>query len=157
MVVGEGPGETEDIQGVPFVGAAGKMLDNLLRRAGLDRNQIYITNIVKCRPPGNRDPEPDEVAACWSYLRDQIQEIRPGVIVTLGKPATQRITSRFGTMGSLLECGDLMYEDGDLLIPVIAAYHPSYLLRAAQGQSERAKALLLEAINRLVLAKGVAE
>jgi len=148
MVIGEGPGENEDLQGVPFVGQAGRMLDNLLRRAGLKREDLYITNVVKCRPPGNRDPEPDEVHACWPFLMAQVEIIHPKVIVALGKHATQRMSTRFGSMGDLLACSDLQYGG----IPVVAAYHPSYLLRAAQGSSEHARNLLLAAIDRFIKA-----
>jgi uracil-DNA glycosylase family 4 len=85
MLIGEGPGWNEDQQGRPFVGAAGKFLNELLEDAGLDREEVFITNVVKCRPPGNRDPMPDEIAACAPYLNRQIAAIDPDVIVTLGR------------------------------------------------------------------------
>jgi len=85
MLVGEGPGWHEDQQGLPFVGAAGKFLNELLAIAGLERKDVFITNIVKCRPPGNRDPLPDEIHACNPYLEGQISAIKPDVIVTLGR------------------------------------------------------------------------
>ncbi len=85
MLVGEGPGWHEDQQGLPFVGNAGKFLNELLGKAGLERNDVFITNVVKCRPPGNRDPLPDEIAACAPYLDRQIAQIDPDVIVTLGR------------------------------------------------------------------------
>jgi uracil-DNA glycosylase family 4 len=85
MFVGEGPGFHEDQQGRPFVGAAGQFLDELLQSIGLRRSEVYITNVVKCRPPGNRDPQPEEMAACQSYLDRQIALIKPKVIVTLGR------------------------------------------------------------------------
>jgi len=87
MFIGEGPGKNEDLKGVPFVGAAGKFLDTLLESIGLTRADIFITNIVKCRPPANRDPEPDEKRACWPYLIEQIKAIKPKLIVTLGRHA----------------------------------------------------------------------
>jgi DNA polymerase len=87
MFVGEAPGRSEDEKGRPFVGAAGKMLDNLLKKAGIDRSQVFITNVVKCRPPGNRVPEEDEVAACRPYLERQIALIQPRVICVLGRTA----------------------------------------------------------------------
>lgn len=85
MLIGEGPGHHEDQQGKPFVGASGKFLSELLLNAGLSREEVFITNVVKCRPPGNRDPLPDEIAACRPYLRRQVQLIDPDVIVTLGR------------------------------------------------------------------------
>jgi DNA polymerase len=85
MLIGEGPGWHEDQQGRPFVGNAGKFLNELLGRAGVSREQVFITNVVKCRPPGNRDPMPDEIAACSEYLERQIAAIDPDVIVTLGR------------------------------------------------------------------------
>jgi uracil-DNA glycosylase len=85
MLIGEGPGHHEDQQGKPFVGASGKFLSELLLNAGLSREEVFITNVVKCRPPGNRDPLPDEIAACRPYLRRQVEVIDPDVIVTLGR------------------------------------------------------------------------
>jgi uracil-DNA glycosylase len=90
LFIGEGPGFHEDRQGRPFVGAAGQYLEELLRRIGLEREQVYITNVVKCRPPGNRDPEPDEIAACKPYLDRQIELIRPRLVITLGRFSMQR-------------------------------------------------------------------
>jgi len=90
MFIGEGPGFHEDRQGRPFVGAAGKYLEELLAQIHLTREQVYITNVVKCRPPGNRDPQPDEIAACRPYLDQQIERIQPQLIVTLGRFSMQR-------------------------------------------------------------------
>lgn len=90
MFIGEGPGFYEDQQGRPFVGASGKFLDDLLRGIGLDRTSVFITNVVKCRPPQNRDPQPDEIAACSKYLDAQIAAIAPKVVVTLGRHSMQR-------------------------------------------------------------------
>ena len=89
MLVGEAPGKNEDLQGEPFVGAAGKLLDKLLGEIGLDRSQVYIANVLKCRPPGNRDPKPEEIDACKGYLREQIRLIGPDVVMTLGNFATK--------------------------------------------------------------------
>jgi DNA polymerase len=89
MLVGEAPGKNEDLQGEPFVGAAGKLLDELLIEIGLQRPEVYIANVLKCRPPGNRDPLPDEIDCCKGYLREQIRLIRPEVVVTLGNFATK--------------------------------------------------------------------
>ena len=89
MFVGEGPGRNEDLQGVPFVGAAGQLLNRLLTEVGLERSNAYIANVVKCRPPGNRDPRPDEITACKGYLADQIRLVDPAVVMTLGNFATK--------------------------------------------------------------------
>jgi uracil-DNA glycosylase len=90
MLIGEGPGKNEDEQGRPFVGAAGKLLDQMIESIGLKRENVYIANVVKCRPPNNRDPLPDEVEACWSWLEQQIKIIKPKVIVTLGRHSLAR-------------------------------------------------------------------
>lgn len=90
MFIGEGPGKSEDEQGKPFVGAAGKFLDELLSEIGMNRGDVFITNVVKCRPPGNRDPLDNEIAVCWPYLEAQIKLIKPKLIVTLGRHAMNR-------------------------------------------------------------------
>jgi DNA polymerase len=97
MFIGEAPGKSEDAKGEPFVGAAGKFLDVLLSEIGLSREQVFITNIVKCRPPGNREPEPFEIETCTPYLHRQIKTIRPKFIVTLGKNSSAHIYSMIGT------------------------------------------------------------
>lgn len=126
MLVGEGPGAEEDKQGVPFVGAAGELLNKILGAIGLARDQVYVANIVKCRPPGNRDPEPDEVRACRGYLEQQIDLVRPAVLVALGRYAAQTL---LGTDASLTR---LRGEWHDLLgIPLRVTYHPAALLRNA--------------------------
>ena len=124
MLVGEGPGEQEDLQGVPFVGAAGQLLDRMLAIIDLDRRHYYIANIVKCRPPGNRDPRAEEQEACIPWLREQVRLARPKVIVCLGRIAAQRlidpefrITRQHG----------LWYKKGGIWMS--ALYHPSALLR----------------------------
>jgi uracil-DNA glycosylase family 4 len=94
MLVGEAPGRSEDIQGEPFVGAAGKLLDTLLSEIGLSRTQVFITNVVKCRPPENRDPLPDEIETCTPYLNRQIGIIQPAMIITLGKHSTAYVLGR---------------------------------------------------------------
>lgn len=91
MIIGEAPGKNEDLQGKPFVGAAGKFLDELLEVAGLKREDVFIANVLKCRPPSNRNPKPEEIEACATFLRQQTQTISPDVIVTLGNFATQFI------------------------------------------------------------------
>lgn len=91
LFVGEAPGKNEDQQGRPFIGAAGKLLDELMASIGLQRKDVYIANIIKCRPPGNRDPLPEEASACWPYLEEQLQSIKPLVIVTLGRHSMARL------------------------------------------------------------------
>jgi len=90
MFIGEGPGKNEDLKGEPFVGAAGKFLNELLASIGLERKDVFITNVVKCRPPGNRDPEKDEVASCYPYLEEQVRLIQPKLIILLGRHAMYR-------------------------------------------------------------------
>ena len=96
MFIGEGPGKNEDLQGRPFVGAAGKFLDQLLRQINLKREDVYIANVVKCRPPNNRDPKPEEAAACWPWLESQIKTIKPKIIIPLGRHSLQRFIPEAG-------------------------------------------------------------
>jgi DNA polymerase len=133
MFVGEGPGADEDAQGEPFVGRAGQKLNEMIRAIGLERKDVYIANIVKCRPPGNRDPEPDEVGTCSPFLFRQIEIIRPAVIVTLGSPASKTlldtkagITSLRGRWGAFRG------------VPVMPTFHPAYLLRKYTPENRRA-------------------
>jgi uracil-DNA glycosylase len=133
LFVGEGPGADEDALGEPFVGQAGKLLDNMLMAIKLKRGKnVYIANIVKCRPPGNRAPEADEIAACLPYLRRQIELIQPKLIVALGKVASNALLGKDATIASLRS--QLHDYHG---IPLIVTYHPAYLLRTP---SEKAKA-----------------
>ncbi|MBI3479321.1 MAG: uracil-DNA glycosylase [Nitrosomonadales bacterium] len=133
LFVGEGPGADEDALGEPFVGQAGKLLDNMLMAIKLKRgNKVYIANIVKCRPPGNRTPEADEIAACMPYLERQIALIQPRVIVALGKVASNALLAKDATLASLR--GQLHDFHGT---PLVVTYHPAYLLRTP---SEKAKA-----------------
>jgi DNA polymerase len=133
LFVGEGPGADEDIKGEPFVGQAGKLLDNMLAAIKLKRgDNVFIANVVKCRPPGNRTPEPDEVAQCMPYLRRQIELIQPRIIVALGKTAATALLDRDASLASLR--GRLHDYHG---IPLVIAYHPAYLLRSP---TEKAKA-----------------
>lgn len=125
LFVGEGPGAEEDVQGEPFVGQAGKLLDNMLAAIGLQRgDNVYIANIVKCRPPGNRNPEPAEALACEPYLARQIELIQPKLIVALGRVAAQNLLGSNETIGKLR--GSLHDCRG---IPLLVTYHPAYLLR----------------------------
>jgi len=132
MIVGEGPGADEDEQGEPFVGRAGQKLNEMIKAIGLERQDVFIANIVKCRPPGNRDPEPDEVATCSPFLFRQIEAIAPKAIVALGSPAAKTllgtkegITKIRGTWGSFRG------------IPVMPTFHPAYLLRAYTVENRR--------------------
>jgi DNA polymerase len=123
--IGEGPGENEDLQGRPFVGRAGELLNKMIAGMGLKREQVFIANIVKCRPPGNRVPAPDEVDTCTPYLVRQLEIIRPQVIVTLGLPSAKYMLNSKLSMGRLR--GNWHDWRGIKLMPT---FHPAYLLRA---------------------------
>ncbi len=132
LFVGEGPGADEDIQGEPFVGQAGKLLDNMLMSIKLKRGKsVYIANIVKCRPPNNRTPEADEIATCIPYLKRQIDLIGPKIIVALGKTAATSLLGREATLGSVR--GKVHDCHG---IPLIVTYHPAYLLRTPMDKAK---------------------
>ena len=122
--IGEGPGENEDQTGRPFVGRAGDLLNNMIVGMGLKREQVFIVNIVKCRPPGNRVPAPDEVATCTPYLERQLEIIRPRAIVTLGLPATQYMLQTKTSMGRLRGQWHKWRD-----IKLMPTYHPAYVLR----------------------------
>jgi len=120
MIIGEAPGKNEDLTGVPFVGAAGKFLDELLAVAGLERDEVFIANVVKCRPPGNRDPRPIEIETCVPFLREQVRVISPQIIVTLGNFATRVVLKTdagiTGLRGTVHEVGRFK---------VLPVYHPA--------------------------------
>jgi DNA polymerase len=124
MLIGEGPGAAEDRQGLPFVGPAGDLLTKILRAIEMERGDVYIANVVKCRPPGNRDPEPDEVAACREYLDRQIDLVKPRVIVALGRVAAQTLLGLDAPLGRMR--GTWHDVRG---VPTRATYHPAALLR----------------------------
>ncbi len=124
MFIGEAPGEQEDLKGEPFVGRAGKLLDEMILALGYRREQVYITNVVKCRPPGNRDPRPEEAAACEPYLIRQIALVRPKIILAVGRIAAQNLLKTKAPL-SRLRGKVHNYDD----IPLIVWYHPAYLLR----------------------------
>ena len=126
MFVGEGPGADEDEQGLPFVGRAGQLLTNMIHAMGYQRKDVYICNIVKCRPPGNRNPEPVEIETCFPFLKKQIEIISPKVIVCLGKFATQTLLETQIPISRLR--GKFQEKNG---IAVMPTFHPSYLLRNA--------------------------
>jgi DNA polymerase len=133
LFVGEGPGADEDAQGEPFVGQAGRLLDSMLAAIGCQRGRdVYIANVVKCRPPGNRTPTHEEALACAPFLDRQIELIAPKLIVALGKTAATRL---LGTEASLASLRGKVHRYRD--IPVVVTYHPAYLLRSLP---EKAKA-----------------
>ena len=131
LIIGEAPGAEEDRQGEPFVGRAGKLLNAMLRAIGLQRDQVYIANILKCRPPNNRDPKPEEVSCCEGYLQRQIALIRPKIILAVGRIAAQNLLKVDTPIGKMR--GN-RYEYGN--IPVVVTYHPAYLLRSP-GQKRK--------------------
>ncbi len=132
LVVGEAPGENEDLQGEPFVGQAGKLLDNMLKSIGLDRhNKVFIANVLKCRPPGNRNPEPAEVAQCEHFLRRQVELLRPKMILAMGRFAVQALLQSQEPIGKLR--GRLHQYHG---VPVVVTYHPAYLLRTLPDKAK---------------------
>jgi DNA polymerase len=131
--IGEGPGETEDLQGRPFVGRAGELLNKMIAGMGLRRQQVFIANIVKCRPPDNRVPAPDEVEACTPYLVRQLEIIRPKVIVTLGLPSTRYMLNSRLSMGKMR--GQWHNWRGIKLMPT---FHPAFLLRSYTEENRAA-------------------
>lgn len=148
LFVGEGPGAEEDARCEPFVGQAGKLLDAMLAAIDLKRGEdVYIANAVKCRPPGNRTPETDEVKVCFPYLRRQIELIRPKLIVLLGRVAVTSVLGQDASLSSL-RGKTLAYRAGDQEVPVIVTYHPAYLLRNLPDKAKawedlcRARALM---------------
>lgn len=127
LIVGEAPGADEDVQGEPFVGRAGQLLNAMLFAIGLKREQVYIANILKCRPPGNRDPRPEEVLCCESYLFRQIELLQPKIILAVGRIAAQNLLKTDTPIGKLR---GQVHRLGAKQIPVVVTYHPAYLLRS---------------------------
>jgi uracil-DNA glycosylase len=125
MVIGEAPGQHEDEQGKPFVGKAGQLLTEMLRAAGLERDDVFITNILKCRPPGNRDPKPDEAVSCSDYLSRQRELIKPKIILAVGRISAQTLLNTDAPIGKLR---GKVHELGGT--PLVVVYHPAYLLRS---------------------------
>ncbi len=132
MVIGEAPGADEDRQGEPFVGRAGRLLNQMLRAIGLERGQVFIANVLKCRPPNNRDPQAEEVLRCRGYLERQIQLIAPAVVLALGRIAAQHLLDTTLPLGRLR--GQVHALPGTGQPPVLATYHPAYLLRSPQDK-----------------------
>jgi DNA polymerase len=125
MAIGEAPGEQEDLQGEPFVGRAGLLLNEMLRSIGLLREQVYIANILKCRPPKNRDPQANEAAACEEYLKQQLGLVKPKIILAVGRIAAQNLLKTTVPVGKLR--GKVHNYQG---VPLVVVYHPAYLLRS---------------------------
>jgi DNA polymerase len=136
LVVGEAPGADEDARGEPFVGQAGQLLDNMLSSIGLKRGvQVFITNLLKCRPPGNRDPQSEEIQQCWPFLQTQMQWLQPQIVLALGRFAAQTLLNTDRTIGELR--GRVHWIDFDgRQVALVATYHPAYLLR---NPAEKAK------------------
>lgn len=131
LIIGEAPGAEEDRRGEPFVGRAGQLLDQMLLAIGQSRDQVFIANILKCRPPNNRDPKPDEAAACREYLERQIELIRPKIILAVGRIAAQNL------LGSDEPVGRMRGRQHDLGgIPLVVTYHPAYLLRSPSQKTK---------------------
>ena len=126
MIIGEGPGHDEDIKGEPFVGRSGQLLDKMLAAIGISRPEVFITNIVKCRPPNNRDPHSDEVQACNQFLRAQVKQINPKIILSVGRISAHCLLNTTQPVGRLIE---ELHQLPDSDIPVKVTYHPAYLLR----------------------------
>jgi DNA polymerase len=126
LIVGEAPGAEEDRKGEPFVGRAGQLLNSMLRAIGLTREQVYIANVLKCRPPGNRDPAPNEALECLPYLERQIALLQPKIMLAVGRIAAQNLLHTEKTLGSLRQ---QVHRFGVSQVPLIVTYHPGYLLR----------------------------
>jgi uracil-DNA glycosylase family 4 len=148
MVIGEAPGENEDLQGEPFVGQAGKLLDNMLAALGIRRgNGVYIANVLKCRPPGNRNPLPEEIAQCEPFLRRQVELLRPKIILAMGRFAVHTLLQTTEPVGKLR--GRVhRYHD----VPLVVTYHPAYLLR---NLPDKAKAWADLCLAQEVMRQGV--
>jgi len=145
MIIGEAPGRDEDLQGKPFVGRAGQLLDRMLQAIDIDPSSVYITNILKCRPPQNRDPKPDEISACARFLQAQIDLVKPQVIFAVGRISAQNLLNDTSPVGRLRGHQHQLPESD---IPLLVTYHPAYLLR---NPAEKAKVWQdLKALHRLL-------
>jgi DNA polymerase len=140
MVIGEAPGMDEDRQGEPFVGRAGQLLNAMLKALGLAREQVYIANILKCRPPRNRDPRPEEAAHCEPYLLRQIELVAPRVILAVGRIAAQSLLRTDAPLGRLR---GRIHRFGESGLPLVVTYHPAYLLRSPDQKGKAWQDLLL--------------
>lgn len=133
LLIGEAPGAEEDRRGEPFVGAAGKLLDNMLRAIELDRQRVFIANVLKCRPPNNRDPKPEEIRSCMPYLEAQIRHLQPRVILALGKVAAQALLESSAPLRAMREHWHRL---GPTEVPMLVTYHPAYLLRRPEDKAK---------------------
>jgi DNA polymerase len=140
MFIGEAPGQNEDQQGLPFVGRAGQLLDAMIAALRMQRSDVFIANTLKCRPPGNRDPLPAEVTECEPFLHRQLAVVKPAVIVALGRISAQLLLKSSEPLGKLR---GRVHQYGNTGIPLVATYHPAYLLRNPQQKSRAWKDLLL--------------
>jgi DNA polymerase len=127
LIVGEAPGAEEDRRGEPFVGRAGQLLNSMLRAVDLTRDNVFIANVLKCRPPGNRDPKPEEAANCLPYLERQIALVEPALMLAIGRVSAQTL---LGTDAAVARLRGRVHHFGERRIPLIVTYHPAYLLRA---------------------------
>jgi uracil-DNA glycosylase len=142
LIIGEAPGAEEDRRGEPFVGRAGKLLDAMLAALGFERDQVYIANVVKCRPPENRDPRPEEAASCAPYLDRQIELLAPQVILAVGRVAAQRLLQVDTPVGRLR---GRIHRYGAAGIPMVVTWHPAYLLRRPEAKADAWRDLVLAA------------
>lgn len=147
VLVGEAPGEQEDLKGVPFVGRAGRFLDSVLAEVGLERSRVFITNVVRCRPPSNRKPREDEVERCFSYLAAELRELRPKIVVALGSVALKALTGRTGRLSAMIG-KEFESESAGMDLVVIACYHPSAAMRNRKMR-DSFKAVLSKAASRI--------
>jgi DNA polymerase len=148
MIVGEAPGAKEDEQGRPFVGKSGQLLDAILEKAGLKRQDVFITNTVKCRPPGNRTPKQDELDACAMNLRGQVYFVEPRVILTVGKCATQSLSGREDPLYKLMDASPLHYDKED--VPVVPIYHPAYMMRQSSEDMKKIARSSVDVIQKSI-------
>ncbi len=148
VFVGEAPGAEEDKQGIPFVGRAGKKLDDIIKAMGLTRDDVFICNILKCRPPGNRDPKIEEVEKCFPYLKRQLKAIQPKVIIALGAHAARNLLNTTAPIGRLRgRFHDYYVNDESEPIKLMPTYHPSYLIR---NYTRDARAKVWEDIKKVM-------
>lgn len=154
MFIGEGPGQEEDRQGRPFVGRSGELLTRMIHAIGIERSETYICNVVKCRPPGNRNPAPAEVACCATYLRRQLLLVRPDVLLIMGRFAMQTLLG-LGPDASIGSQRGRVHEVtiGDFGTKAVVSYHPSYLLRAPDEKAKAWEDLTL--FRRLIREAGI--
>lgn len=145
LIVGEAPGANEDLQGEPFVGRAGKLLDKMLQAIGLDRSQVYIANVLKCRPPSNRDPLPEEIRQCTPFLEQQVALLQPKIILAVGKVAAHYLLETNASLASMRQQEHRFRETS---IPLFVSYHPAYLLRKPSDKP-KAYADLLKILEKL--------